>query len=448
MLKQTLQDDSVLSHRPVEPGGIQSKQAPSAAAIKKLELQQQIAALKKQLQWINSELETEVASRSVNEATDAPKKVAKSLPVEDEGETLARAYSSVEKIGYLSKEEVRAAVPLARALHPGMSLKFVEVSHAEPTKQELIEAVKNGSQLPRRVEVVTQCLATNQVFVDVVDVPLNASSSAKTEAVSSKVLDSVQPGMSHEEYAYVDAMCKTYEPLRAAITRRGLNPDYVVADAWCVADHTPTERVAWPSLYYRDPATDDLPYARPIDGLSMRISLVKREVIAFDDSSFDNFPIPGSYDANSHYYPAEKLRTDLKPIVITQPEGPSFTVLKGNQVHWQKWSMQIGFTSKEGCFLSGICYDGRPILHRFSMVEMVVPYGDPRPPHCWKNAFDAGEDGLGRNANSLVLGCDCLGHIHYFDANLVGDNGEAETIVNAVCMHEEDASIAWKHTGQ
>jgi len=49
-----------------------------------------------------------------------------------------------------------------------------------------------------------------------------------------------------------------------------------------------------------------------------------------------------------------------------------------------------------------------------------------------KNAFDAGEDGLGRNANSLVLGCDCLGVIHYFDANLVRDSGDLFVIKNAV----------------
>ena len=58
----------------------------------------------------------------------------------------------------------------------------------------------------------------------------------------------------------------------------------------------------------------------------------------------------------------------------------------------------------------------RPILHRASIAEMVVPYGDPSPMHYRKNAFDVGECGLGTMANSLTLGCDCLGVIHYFDA--------------------------------
>jgi primary-amine oxidase len=49
---------------------------------------------------------------------------------------------------------------------------------------------------------------------------------------------------------------------------------------------------------------------------------------------------------------------------------------------------------------------------------MVVPYGSPDPGHARKNVFDIGEYGLGKLANSLKLGCDCLGHIAYLDAHL------------------------------
>jgi primary-amine oxidase len=87
----------------------------------------------------------------------------------------------------------------------------------------------------------------------------------------------------------------------------------------------------------------------------------------------------------------------------------------------------------------------RPILHRASVSEMVVPYGHPGPMHGWKNAFDAGEWGLGRLANSLTHGCDCLGVIHYFDVTFGNEKGEPYTLPNAICMHEEDYSIVWKH---
>ena len=76
---------------------------------------------------------------------------------------------------------------------------------------------------------------------------------------------------------------------------------------------------------------------------------------------------------------------------------------------------------------------------------MVVPYGDPSPLHGWKNAFDAGEWGLGRMTQPLTLGCDCLGEIRYFDATLATEHGKPWVIENAICMHEEDYGILWKH---
>jgi primary-amine oxidase len=88
----------------------------------------------------------------------------------------------------------------------------------------------------------------------------------------------------------------------------------------------------------------------------------------------------------------------------------------------------------------------RSILYRASMAEMVVPYGDPRPQHFRKNAFDLGEHGIGMLANSLKLGCDCVGEIYYFDAVLTDSRGNVSITENAVCLHEEDFGTLWKHT--
>ncbi len=77
---------------------------------------------------------------------------------------------------------------------------------------------------------------------------------------------------------------------------------------------------------------------------------------------------------------------------------------------------------------------------------MVVPYADPSPVRFWQNYFDCGEYLFGRYANSLELGCDCLGDIHYLDAVLADDLGNPKTIENAICMHEEDYGVLWKHT--
>lgn len=76
---------------------------------------------------------------------------------------------------------------------------------------------------------------------------------------------------------------------------------------------------------------------------------------------------------------------------------------------------------------------------------MGVPYSDNELNHYWKCAFDGGEYGLGRLANQLELGCDCLGAIRYFDVPSVNDQGEPFVMKNAICMHEEDYGTLWKH---
>jgi primary-amine oxidase len=103
----------------------------------------------------------------------------------------------------------------------------------------------------------------------------------------------------------------------------------------------------------------------------------------------------------------------------------------------------------EGLVLHQVGYEDsgrrRPILHRASVAEMVVPYGSNHPSHQWKNAFDCGEWGLGRMVNSLELGCDCLGVIHYLGTDVVDERGNGRTQPNVICIHEEDYGILWKH---
>ena len=121
--------------------------------------------------------------------------------------------------------------------------------------------------------------------------------------------------------------------------------------------------------------------------------------------------------------------------------------------------MHVGFHPREGLVLSTISYNDtealgasaanpkeRPLFYRLSLAEMVVPYAEPGFPHYKKFAFDVGEYGLGYLANSLSLGCDCLGSIEYMDGIVARHDGTAEVIPNAICLHEEDAGLLWKHT--
>ncbi|RNL58689.1 tyramine oxidase, partial [Arthrobacter oryzae] len=190
---------------------------------------------------------------------------------------------------------------------------------------------------------------------------------------------------------------------------------------------------------------DDSPYAHPIENFIVIYDLSAGKVVQVQDDQV--IPVPR---ASGNYLPkyVGPSRTDLKPISITQPEGASFQVT-GNHVQWADWTFRVGFTPREGLVLHQLKFRDkgveRPVINRASLSEMVVPYGDTAPVQAKKNAFDSGEYNIGNMANSLTLGCDCLGEIQYFDGITADSLGNPLTIENAICMHEEDDSILWKH---
>jgi primary-amine oxidase len=238
---------------------------------------------------------------------------------------------------------------------------------------------------------------------------------------------------------------------RAALKRQyGIEDTrLVMVDIWSAGNYGSEEdrtmRLARPLCFLRLDPTDN-GYAKPIEGLRPVVDLNSMKVIRVEEYGY--WPLPPqqcNYAADRR----SEFRRDIRPLEIAQPEGPSFGV-EGYQVRWQKWSFVIGFNGREGLTLNHLCYEDqgrkRSVLYRGSLSEMVVPYGDPAPQQARKNAFDAGEYGLGYCANSLELGCDCLGLIRYFDGQLCTSRGEPLTVKNAVCMHEEDFGILWKHT--
>ena len=194
---------------------------------------------------------------------------------------------------------------------------------------------------------------------------------------------------------------------------------------------------------FRQDHPADHPWAHPVDGLTAYIDVADRRIIDIVDTP--GFTVPethGNFDDPELQGPPLE---GLKPIVITQPEGSSFTV-DDEHVTWGEWDLRIGFDTREGLILRQLSFAGRPVMYRGSISEMVVPYADPAPNRFWQNYFDTGEYLFGRYTNELELGCDCVGDITYVDAVLSDENGMPRTVRNAVCMHEEDFGTLWKHT--
>jgi len=264
------------------------------------------------------------------------------------------------------------------------------------------------------------------------------------EVVGWKVHDGVRPALGFGESLEAIAALHEHAGFRAALAARGITDlDKVQIDPWPTGNFgigaEEGRRVARCVCFYREQPEDN-GYARPIEGLQALVDMARGEVLELLDTGIVPLPEdPGSYFAEDH-----QPRPGLAPLAITQPEGVGFA-LDGHALCWQGWSLHVSLDPLEGIVLRDVAYDGRSVLRRASISEMVVPYGDPGPLHGWKNAFDSGEWGLGRLANSLALGCDCLGEIRYLDAVLADEHGSPSTIANAICLHEEDTGILWKH---
>jgi primary-amine oxidase len=259
----------------------------------------------------------------------------------------------------------------------------------------------------------------------------------------------VRPPLQMEESMAVLTALFEHKDWNAALDRRGIvDKSLVQVDPWPAGTfglaHETNRRITRCLAYLRENKEDN-GYARPLEGLLAFVDMGRGEVLEVVDTGV--VPLPPQLGS---YYPEDNgpLRTDLQPLEITQPAGPSFTV-DGNLIRWQKWSLRVGMDPLEGLVIYTVGYeDGgrtRPILYRAAVSEMVVPYGHPGPMHSWKSAFDAGEWGLGRMANSLTLGCDCLGEIVYLDDVFADERGKPRTRKNAICLHEEDYGILWKH---
>ncbi len=344
----------------------------------------------------------------------------------------------------LTAQEVQLAVTLLRdAGKVTPTPRFVSVSLKEPDKN-FVHAFTGQQPIRREAFAVLFDNGTNSCYE-------TAVSLTERKLLLHKHIPGVQPTMTADEQVECEQAVLASPDFKAALKKQyGIeDTKLVMVDIWSAGNYGTeedrTRRLARPLCFLRMDPTDN-GYAKPIEGLRPVVDLNQMKVIRVEE--YGHWPLPpqqGNYAADR----VTKTRGDIKPLEIAQPTGPSFEV-EGNVVCWQKWSFVVGFNAREGLVLNHLCYQDngkkRSILYRGSLSEMVVPYGDPAPQQARKNAFDAGEYGLGYCANSLELGCDCLGLIKYFDGHLCTSRGEPLTIKNAVCMHEEDFGILWKHT--
>jgi primary-amine oxidase len=362
----------------------------------------------------------------------------------------ATAAATTHPLDPLTAPELERAVAVLRQQGlAGDGLRVISIDLLEPDKAALAAWRDDGPAPAREAQAVLLAAGSGDAVECTIDLD-------RDQLADRRSLDGMQPAISMDEYVEAGAACRADAGYRRALARRGIEGDQVELvhiEPWTVGDfEQPGRRVARCLSWLRSSDDDVNPYGRPLGGLVAVIDITEMRVLRIDDHG--PLPVP---EARWDYRDGgpDGYRQDQRPIEITQPHGVSFE-LHGRELRWQKWRLRVGFSHRESLVLHEIAYQDngrlRPICHRASIAELVIPYGDPNPTVHFKNVFDIGEYGVGPLVNALELGCDCLGDITYMDACCVNTAGEVVTLPNAICIHEEDHGILWKHrddtTGQ
>lgn len=339
-------------------------------------------------------------------------------------------------------ELAETVVVLKAAGKLGINTSLVSLTLLEPSKDVVLN-FKVGDSINRKAIAVTYTLDKNETH----EIVTNINSK---KIVSDTLRKGVQPMQLEEDTPVGIELLKSDPAWVKGLERRGIkNMDNVHMEMFVVGNpvninNPDGDRLLRAYPFYR--VVGDNSFGEPIEGLSALVNLTKKKCDVHD--SKDIVPLAG---ISSNYFNPQyvgKLRTPCKPLVTTQPEGPSFT-LDGHEVRWQKWRFRYELDSREGLVLHCVGYEDegkvRPVLHRLGVSEVSVPYGAPGFDWVWRSPIDEGEYGLGRLTTTLRPGHEIPTYAKTFDEPYANSVGTIKVKPSALAIWEQDGGILWEH---
>ena len=180
-----------------------------------------------------------------------------------------------------------------------------------------------------------------------------------------------QPTISVDEMFECEAAVQNSSIFKEVLKKHygDIDPSLIMVDIWSAgnygSDEDKSNRLTRPLCFLRKEKGEN-GYAHPLEGIRPVVDLNKMEVIRVEEYGIYPLP-PESADYATKRIDPSTFRKDIKPLIISQPEGPSYT-LQGNHISWQKWDLVIGFTGREGLVIHNLRYNDngtiRPVLFR------------------------------------------------------------------------------------
>jgi primary-amine oxidase len=183
-----------------------------------------------------------------------------------------------------------------------------------------------------------------------------------------------------------------------------------------------------------------------IRGLDVRVDLAAGVVEEVFDAGAR--PVGAASTSVAASSPARPLR----PLVVSQPNGPSFS-LRGSEILWDRWRLHFGVHPRRGLEIYDVAIvDGnqtRPVLYRAGLSELMTPYGDPEYVSWYpRDAGDYGMSLYSATRASAIVGADAPANAVFAPAVFTDPRGRPVTVPRVVAIYERDGGVLWRHSNR
>ena len=324
----------------------------------------------------------------------------------------------------------------------GEKTQFASILLHEPPKAEVL-VWKPGDPFVRKVDVLLY--DERKSYAAVVDV-----SSGKLESWAELARNKTTA--SGAEESGIDADLKKDPRFLAALKSRGITDLRLVncvvlpADFVDLPEQTEGRRIGWGGCEYT--ANNVYGWDDDIAGIFFVVDLDTRKILRFSDSgAVPMLPSTGIYDADGG-----PSLPGTRPIVTSQPEGPSF-MIKDGEVSWQNWHFRFRLDPRVGPVINLVSLEDagkrRSVLYAGSLAEIYVPYQDPDESWKARTFLDAGESFNGSGGGilkPLQAGVDCPDYASFFSGTFFHRNGAPYIRPRLACMFERvSGDPVWRH---
>ena len=340
----------------------------------------------------------------------------------------------------LNAKEITEAMTVVREskLFDMSELKFAVVRRMEPPKNLWLAGKANDFRQAYLAVFDFKNSMFSEVIVDL----------KQKKILNKKDLKNIKPPVFYLEYQKVAQIVRADERWQKALQARGLKPEDVWVDSWAPGllskdEKKPQARLIRTLTYFKGKGRNF--YSRPVEGLVTTTDLTQGKVVGFWDITRAPVPQP-TWELDTAFNKASDW--GLKPLQWLMPRGSSVRI-NGQEVSWAQWKFRYSVDPLQGVQIYDVRFrDGevdRKILYKMSLAEMFVPYGDGALNWSFRNAFDAGEYGLGKALHPLVAGADVPSTAQLIDTVIPDEAGGEPQTFKGMAIYERPNGILWKH---